>query len=98
MNKTKGSTAANPSRAAIAGNLQLARTIFNFTQEDMAAKCELHRSHISAIERQEFNVGLDTVERLANALAVPIHVLFMPRAEAQVLLYEAFAGLGRRSG
>ena len=78
------------SRAAIAGNVQLARTIFNFSQDDLGAKCQLHRTHISAIERQELNVGVDTVERIARAFAVPAYVLLMPRAEAQALLYEAF--------
>ncbi len=78
------------SRAAIAGNLQLARTIFNYSQDDLGAHCQLHRTHLSAIERQELNVGVDTIERIAKALTVPAYVLLMPRTEAQVLLYEAF--------
>jgi DNA-binding XRE family transcriptional regulator len=90
-----GKPAGAVSRAAIAGNLQLARTIFNFSQDDLGAQCQLHRTHISAIERQELNVGVDTIERIAKALTVPAYVLLMPRAEAQVLLYEAFvAGPG----
>lgn len=91
-------TGTPASRAAIAGNLQLARTIFNFSQEDLGAQCQLHRTHISAIERQELNVGLDTVERIARAFDVPAYVLLMPRAEAQVLLYEAFVAHAEQPG
>ncbi len=86
------------SRVAISGNLQLARTIFNFSQEDLGAQCQLHRTHISAIERQELNVGVDTVERIARAFAVPAYVLLMPRAEAQTLLYEAFVANAEPAG
>ena len=86
------------SRFTIARNLQLGRTIFNLSQEDLGARCDLHRTHISAIERQELNVGVDTVERIARALSVPAFVLLMPRAEAQVLLYEAYLGTPGRKG
>jgi len=78
------------SRATIASNLQQARAIFGFSQDRLGSQCDLHRTHISAIERQELNVGLDTVERIASALAVPAYVLLMPSAEAQILLQEAF--------
>jgi transcriptional regulator with XRE-family HTH domain len=94
------SSAAMParSRAAVAGNLQLGRTIFNFSQEDLGRRCELHRTHISAIERQELNVGIDTVQRIAAVFEVPAYVLLMPRAEAQALLYEAYLGAAPAAG
>jgi len=91
-------TAAGISRAAIAGNLQLARTIFNLSQEDLGSHCQLHRTHISAIERQELNVGVDTIERIARAFTVPAYVLLMPRVEAQALLYEAFVAAADQPG
>jgi transcriptional regulator with XRE-family HTH domain len=90
--------AAGVSRAAIAGNLQMARTIFNFSQEDLGGRCQLRRSHISAIERQELNVGVDTIERIAGALSVSAFVLLMPRAEAQALLYEAYLAQAGQTG
>jgi transcriptional regulator with XRE-family HTH domain len=89
-------SAARSSRNAIARNLQLGRTIFNLSQEDLGTRCELHRTHISAIERQELNVGVDTVERIARALNVPAYVLLMPQAEAQVRLHDAFMGAAER--
>lgn len=90
-------TTARSSRNAIARNLQLGRTIFNLSQEDLGARCELHRTHISSIERQELNVGVDTIERIARALNVPAFVLLMPQAEAQVRLHDAFMGAAERS-
>ena len=84
------SASLKQSRNVIARNLQLGRTIFNLSQEDLGARCELHRTHISAIERRELNVGIDTVERIARALAVPAYVLLMPQAESQARLHDAF--------
>jgi transcriptional regulator with XRE-family HTH domain len=98
MSAVSKTAAAGLSRAAIAGNLQLARTIFNLSQEDLGGQCQLHRTHISAIERQELNVGVDTIERIAGAFAVPAYVLLMPRAEAQALLYEAFVAAADQPG
>lgn len=84
------SEAVSFSRTAIAGNLQLARTIFNLSQENLGAQCKLNRTHISAIERQELNVGIDTIARIARVFSVPAYVLLMPRAEAQAALHAAF--------
>ena len=41
-----------------------------WSQEEMAARCRLHRTYIGAIERGEGNITLDTLDRLAQALAV----------------------------
>jgi transcriptional regulator with XRE-family HTH domain len=84
------------SRSTIAGNLQLARTIFNYSQQDLGLRCQVPRTHISAIERQELNVGVDTVERVAKAFGVPTYVLLMPKAEAQIYLYEIFISNAER--
>lgn len=91
------SSAAKHSRNAIARNLQLGRTIFNLSQEDLAARCALHRTHISAIERQELNVGVDTIERIGKAMGVPAYVLLMPQAEAQLRLHDAYVNTAERT-
>jgi transcriptional regulator with XRE-family HTH domain len=78
------------SRGSIARNLQLGRTIFNLSQQDLGTRCNLSRTHISAIERQELNVGIDTVQRIAKALEIPAYVLLMPQAEAQSRLHDAY--------
>ena len=67
-------------------------------QEDLRGLCQLHRTHISAIERQELNVGVDTIERIARAFAVPAYVLLMPRAQAQALLYEVYLAHASQPG
>lgn len=41
-----------------------------FSQEDLADAAELHRTHISLIERGQRSVRLETIEKLAIALGV----------------------------
>jgi len=41
-----------------------------WTQEELARRAELHRTYIGAIEREERNVSLVNVERIAKALRV----------------------------
>lgn len=38
------------------------------SQEELAARAELHRTYVSSVERGERNVSLETVEKLAKAL------------------------------
>lgn len=46
------------------------------SQEDLAAKAGVHRTYIGMIERAERNITLRNIERIANALGVPISELF----------------------
>jgi DNA-binding XRE family transcriptional regulator len=78
-------------RSAIARNIQMARTIFNLSQEALGARCELHRTHISALEREGLNAGIDTIDRVAQAFGVPAYVLMMPPPEAQGALYRSYS-------
>ena len=41
-----------------------------FSQEELAGKCDLHRTYISDIERGERNVSIENVERIAKALDI----------------------------
>ncbi|MDR3417397.1 MAG: response regulator [Nevskia sp.] len=83
-------------RQAIGRNIQMGRAIFSWSQEDLGGQCDLHRTHISALEREELSVGVDTVDRVAAAFGVPPHVLLMPPPKAQTLLLEAFNASGRK--
>jgi len=47
-----------------------------FSQEELASLCGLDRTYIGGIERGERNVGLINVQKISNALKVPINVLF----------------------
>ena len=43
-----------------------------WSQEELAKRADLHRTYIGAIERQERNVSLLNVERIAMALNVDV--------------------------
>jgi len=51
-----------------AENLRRRRLAIGISQEQLAARCGLHRTYVGAIERGERNVTLATVERLAASL------------------------------
>ena len=46
-----------------------------WSQEDLAAECELDRTYIGGIERGERNVALRNIEKIAVALGVSISEL-----------------------
>jgi FixJ family two-component response regulator len=85
-------------RALLARNIQLGRAIFNWSQEELGGKCDLHRSHISALEREELSVGVDAIDRIAAAFGVVPHVLLMPPGDSQARLLEAYNGVGSKTG
>ena len=48
----------------------------NFSQEQLAELADLHRTYISAVERGTRSISLKNIERLANALKIPVYKLF----------------------
>ena len=75
---------SNPSpslRAILADNLRQFRKAKGYTQEELASRCELHRTYIGSVEREERNVSLSTLEVLARALGVSVPELLTPRVE-----------------
>lgn len=47
-----------------------------WSQEELGAQANLHRTYVGAIERAEENLTLNTLDRLAKALGVaPIELL-----------------------
>lgn len=74
----------NPSssiRATLAENVRLFRKDHGLSQEELADLCELHRTYIGSVEREERNVSLSTLEVLAQALGVSVPELLIPKAE-----------------
>ena len=59
-------------RAILADNIRSFRKSHGYSQEDLAALCQLHRTYIGSIERQERNVSLSTLEVLAQVLKVSV--------------------------
>lgn len=59
-------------RSRLARNLRAIRAVQGISQEELGDLAQLHRTYVGSIERQERNVSLDNVERLAAALKVDI--------------------------
>ena len=68
-------------RAVLAQNLVLLRRKRGWSQEELAFQSGLHRTFVGHVERQIRNISLDNIERLANTLDVPVHVLLTPAAD-----------------
>ena len=66
-------------RATLADNIRAFRKTHELSQEQLADMCELHRTYIGSIEREERNVTLSTLEVLAEALGVSVIELLTPR-------------------
>jgi transcriptional regulator with XRE-family HTH domain len=54
-----------------AERLRKLRFATGMSQEQLADKAGIHRTHVSLIERNRRSVRLETLERLAKALGVP---------------------------
>ena len=54
----------------LAKNLRRIRLEVGLTQEELAARSNLHRTYIGALERCERNVSIRNLERLAKSLNV----------------------------
>lgn len=46
------------------------------SQEKLASKAGVHRTYIGMIERAEKNITLENIEKLSNALNIPIYKIF----------------------
>jgi transcriptional regulator with XRE-family HTH domain len=68
----KPSSSQITARARFAVNLRSARLAHGFSQEELAARAGLHRNYIGSVERNEKNISIDSMERLAIALGVDV--------------------------
>lgn len=66
-------------RAILADNVRTFRKAHGLSQEELANLCELHRTYIGSVEREERNVSLSTLEVLARALKVSVPDLLSRR-------------------
>ncbi|MDE6781665.1 MAG: helix-turn-helix domain-containing protein [Ruminococcus sp.] len=58
-------------------NLRKYRLALGLSQEQFAEKCGLHRTYISTVERFQRNISIENVQRIADALGVETHKLFI---------------------
>lgn len=66
-------------RTTLAENIRSYRKDHGLSQEELADLCELHRTYIGSVEREERNVSLSTLEVLAQALKVSVPELLTTR-------------------
>jgi transcriptional regulator with XRE-family HTH domain len=60
------------SRGRFAVTLRKARIAAGLSQEELGAKAGLHRNYVGSVERNEKNISIDAMERLAIALKVDL--------------------------
>ena len=65
-------------RSLFARRLKEARQAKSLTQAELCKATGIAQPDISLIERGQANVTLDTMERLASAVGVPLHYLLTP--------------------
>lgn len=70
-----------PLRKILADNVRSFRKEHSYSQEELADLCELHRTYIGSVEREERNVSLSTLEVIAKALELSVVELLTQRAE-----------------
>ena len=61
--------------------IRICRAARGLSQKDLATKVGLDSSHISLIEAGKRSPSLETVERIAKTLNVPVHLLMLLASE-----------------
>jgi transcriptional regulator with XRE-family HTH domain len=79
------------SRICLASNLRAARSLFQWSQEELGLQCGLKRTYIGALERREVNPGIDNLDKLALGVGVLSHVLLLSPELAYAEIYGAFS-------
>ncbi len=59
-------------RRILARNMRSRRDALDWSQENLAEQAGLHRTYVGAIEREERNVSIDNLDRIARAFRIPI--------------------------
>lgn len=86
----------NPNRI-LADNLRALRGLWGWSQEELAARCRLHRTYIGAIERGERNITLDTLFDIAIATEVPTAELITEEGLDQKQIAQSVSRKNRKS-
>lgn len=67
-------------RALVAWNLRRVRVAQGLSQERLAADAGVDRAYLGGLERQAENPTVDLLDKVAEALAVPLSELFVAPA------------------
>lgn len=68
-----------------ATNVKNYRSESGLSQEKLAELTGLHRTYISAIEREKRNISIDNIQQIAEALKIEPYKLFIERTDTNVL-------------
>lgn len=68
----------NDLRAVLAYNMRVFRVAKGWSQEELARRCGLDRTYVSAVERKRWNIALSNIEKMADALGVQPYELLVP--------------------
>ena len=60
-----------------ATNVRYYRLKRKYSQEYLAELAGLHRTYISALERERRNISIENIQRIANALEIEPHLLLL---------------------
>ena len=60
-----------------ATNVKKYRIEQGLSQEALAELAGLHRTYVSAVERERRNISIDNIENIANALNIDAYLLFI---------------------
>jgi transcriptional regulator with XRE-family HTH domain len=64
----------------------------NISREVLAERAGLHPNYVGAVERGEMNAGVENIGKIAKALKVPLHRLFLqPRTKPDPIFDELLA-------
>lgn len=62
-------------------NVKRYRKKKNISQEKLAELAGLHRTYISALERERRNISIDNIQRISEALEIEANLLFVDDSE-----------------
>lgn len=71
-----------PAKIVFGARLRHAREGLGLSQEVLAEKAGLHRTYIGQVERGERNISVDSMERLADAVSLPLWDMLKPLSAA----------------
>lgn len=77
-NNSQQSSGEDELRSILAQNVRRIRREQSLSQEDLAFRCDLDRTYISAVERCIWNVSLGNIGKIAAALDVEPWQLLVP--------------------
>jgi transcriptional regulator with XRE-family HTH domain len=76
--KEPKSSKRQPAKIRFGVVLRSAREELQLSQEVLAEKAGLHRTYIGQVERGERNISVDSMERLADAVNLPLWEMLRP--------------------